>query len=423
MILVQCPHCERRYRTKTEVMGRPAVCSRCRKPFKIGDARPPFNWNEARTSLDSWIGVEPPEEKEELKHCIMCDAPLPPGDFRCPECGVNQLTGLVQKGRYTPSEVGKPSLWAHIPLNWVLGAAVALVVCLGIYWFFGMITGVASKAAGDLANQALVAPAIRFSRDGGDDIDFLQQFGGQINDSNLDRVLPLLNSPDAVIARAAMLLIGYGLITDVQPLVEMAETEGTSSLAMRVLRTIGPRRLAELSVDSSPAIRRSAALALCMVVELERDSETLRILAEPVPLPDRIRLLNERCRPRPNAVGRFAVVVARRRAPLIAEIEQVGNVFYMRLGNAEFRTSVTRQRTFEIPIEHWCAATGSGVDATAVRPLLAGTVVLQSPLGVGWQGSINLTAKQQIADRLPGFLPIPPPEPGRTMEIEVALER
>ncbi len=423
MILVQCPHCERRYRTKTEVMGRPAVCTRCRKPFKIGDARPPFNWNEARTSLDSWIGVEPPEEVEGLKHCIMCDAPMQPGDFRCPECGVNQLTGLVQKSRYSPAEPGRPSLWAHIPLNWILGVALVIVVGFAIYWFFGMVSRSASNVVDNLTDQALAAPAIRFLREGGDDFDFLRQFSGQVNDGNLARVLPLLKATDPTIARAAVLLIGYGRVTDVQPLVELAESEGTASQAMRVLRTIGPRRLAELSVDASPAIRRSAALALCLVVELDRDSETLRTLSEPASLSDRIRFLNERSRPRPQAVGRFAVAVARRRAPLAAEVEQVGNVFYMRLGATEFRTSVTRHRTFEIPIEHWCAATGPGVDATAVRPLLAGTVVLQSPLGVGWQGAINLTAKQPIPDRLPGFLPIPPPDPGRMIELEVALER
>ena len=66
MIRVQCPHCERRYRTVTEVMGKPAVCSKCKQTFRIGESRPPFQWKPTDLAEASWIGVQPPEEREKL---------------------------------------------------------------------------------------------------------------------------------------------------------------------------------------------------------------------------------------------------------------------------------------------------------------------------------------------------------------------
>jgi len=65
--------------------------------LKIGESRPPFEWKSTELAEDSWVGVEAPAEKVERKHCIMCDAPLRPGEIRCPECGANQVTGLVQR--------------------------------------------------------------------------------------------------------------------------------------------------------------------------------------------------------------------------------------------------------------------------------------------------------------------------------------
>ena len=99
VIRVLCPHCKRRYRTITEVMGREAVCHNCHVTFIIGQERPPFQWKQTDLAEDSWIGYVPPEKPEEIKHCIMCDAPLPSGSVRCPACGANQVTGIVHRSR------------------------------------------------------------------------------------------------------------------------------------------------------------------------------------------------------------------------------------------------------------------------------------------------------------------------------------
>jgi len=169
-------------------------------------------------------------------------------------------------------------------------------------------------------------------------------------------------------------------------------------------------------------VRRSAAVALCLLFELEPNEQTLRKLTEPISTADKIIALNELCRPRPQAVGLFHVVINDTRSPFLVEVEQVGQTFYLRVGSSEFRTSSLRYRTFEIPIERWCAATGSAMDLVAFRRMIGGVIVLQTPFGVGWHGTIHLTAKEPLSSELPGFLPIKPPKAGKTIEVKISLE-
>ena len=64
MIRVQCPYCQRRYRTMTEAMGKTAVCTGCNESFRIGEQRVPFQWKDTDLSEDSWIGGTCPKGEE-----------------------------------------------------------------------------------------------------------------------------------------------------------------------------------------------------------------------------------------------------------------------------------------------------------------------------------------------------------------------
>src|SRR5688572_22366192 len=136
VLRVQCPHCQRRYRTILEACGRTAVCTKCSKTFKIGESRPAFEWKSKDLAEDSWIGVPPPEEKKELRHCIMCDAPLPPNVVRCPECGANQVTGVVHRAKVEPPKQ-RVTIGSIIPLRMIV--LLSLLACIGLAGYYAIL--------------------------------------------------------------------------------------------------------------------------------------------------------------------------------------------------------------------------------------------------------------------------------------------
>jgi len=423
VIRVLCPHCKRRYRTVTEVMGRQAVCHNCHVVFVIGQERPPFSWKPTDLAEDSWIGVEPPSEKEELKHCIMCDAPLPPGTVRCPACGANQVTGVVHRQRAVDTPEKKTSFWHLLPWRYLIVAGAIALISLVTYWVVTALHRQAAQVGDELLDQNVVNTAARFLREAGDDYDFANRFANQITDENQERFVPRLSAGDPVIRRAVILLIGHGRLRQVGPIVAAAESGETAATAREVLQTIGPRRLAELSCDEREEVRVSAAKALRLLLNLPGDEATLQSLAEAIPIENKIAKLNQMCRPWPQATGSFVAVIKEQRCPSALRIEQVGRTFYMRIGMLEFRSRPDGSRLFEIPVEHWCAATGQAVDVARLRQLIAGMVTIESPYGAGWSGTVHLTVKQPVLTELPGFLPITPPDRGQTVEVPVTLER
>jgi len=424
VIRVQCPHCERRYRTVTEAMGKPAVCSKCKQTFRIGESRPPFQWQQTDLCEDSWIGCKPPEEREELRHCFMCDAPMLPGDVRCPECGANQITGMVHRSRYNAATEKKTSFGAHIPWRLIITGCVVLLLALGLYSFVSSLTQSAAELGEGLADQKLVQQAVKHLRERRYDYDFATKFGGRVNDENLERFLGMLSAEDPDIRRAATYLIGHGRIKTLAPIVEHAECQNTTirEAALQILQVMGPRPLVHFGADTTSWNRQPAIKALCLLFELEPNEQTLRKLDESRSTADMILTLNELCRPRPQAVGPFRVVINNNRSSFLVEVKQIGQVFYMKVGTNEFRTLSTEHRTFEIPIEQWCTSTGPALDIAGLRQMISGFVVLQTPLGVGWNGTIRLTAKQSLPDKLPGFLPVKPPTVGNTIETTITLE-
>jgi hypothetical protein len=347
---------------------------------------------------------------------------MQPGDVRCPDCGANQITGVVHRSRFDAATQTKRSVWAWIPLRWLLLAGAVVVVGASAYWAISSMSKSAAEIGSELADQGLVQRAANYLREGGDEYDFPTEFGGQVTDEDLPRFLKRLSAGDPNIRRAVILLIGHGRISNLEPIVTRAQAPGAEGHALEVLQVIGARRLVELSGDSSPQVRQSAAVALCLLFELERNEPTLRRLTEPIPAAEKIRTLNELCRPRPQAVGPFQVVVNHTRSPFPVEVEQIGRTFYLQVGSSAFRTSSLRHRTFEIPIERWCAATGSVMDLAALRRMIGGVIVLQTPLGVGWHGTIHLTVKQALSDELLGFLPVGPVPIGEAIEVRITLE-
>jgi len=235
VIRVQCPHCERRYRTVTEAMGKPAVCSKCKQTFRIGESRPPFQWKQTDLAEDSWIGVQPPEEREELRHCFMCDAPMQPGDVRCPDCGANQITGVVHRSRFDAATQAKPSFWTRIPIRWIITACVVAALGAVAYWVVSSMSKSAAEIGSELADQRLVQRAAKYLRENVDTYDFPAAFGGRINDENLPRFLKMLSAGDPDIRQAVILLIGHGRIRDLGPIVTQARAPGIDGNALKIL--------------------------------------------------------------------------------------------------------------------------------------------------------------------------------------------
>ena len=89
----------------------------------------------------------------------------------------------------------------------------------------------------------------------------------------------------------------------------------------------------------------------------------------------------------------------------------------------EFASVPGAGRQFEIPIEHYCAATGTAVSADYVRELMRGAVHLSSPTGVGWEGMIQANMRRTLDGPLPGFLPIERPAGEGSISVEIRLRR
>lgn len=421
MIRVACPHCGRTYRTMTEGMGKTAVCTKCRQSFRIGQARPKFTWRQTDLGEDSWIGVVPPEEKQELKHCIICDAPLAEGSVRCPACGANQVTGVVHRRR-TQASPGKVPIWSMIPVRLILVVVALVLVGAGVYRAVRAISESAATTSEQLVHQTILKRAVAHLRQGGDEHSFPREFSGEVTDDNLPSFVKMLSAGEADTRRAAALLIACGNVTQLRPILDRARDDANGSGVDQALEAIGSRRLVELSGHEDRQVRQAAAEALCRLSRLEPDEETISRLADATPVADKIRRLNTLCRPWPQAVGTFVVVIAEAKSPFTVTIEQIGRTFYMQVRSTEFRSFPTERRTFHIPIEQWCAATGSAVDVGAVRRLMSGSITLASPLGASWRGTVTLTMRGEVPALLPGFLPFEPPRRGDTIQERIGLE-
>lgn len=421
MIRVQCPHCKKPYRTEMEAFGRVAVCTRCSSSFSIGESRPPFQWRPTDLAEDSWIGVAPPEEKPELRHCIICDAPLQPDQVRCPACGANQVTGVVHRAK-PQLETQHTRVGPVIPLRLVIIIAVFGLIAAGGYWMILAIGRSVGKVGDELVDQRLVGTAARQLRDSGDEFAVATAYRGKVKDTNLPRFVQMLSAGDETIRRAAALLIGAGEATQLGPVLEWVKAHPAEEQNLNVLHAIGARRLVELSGHTEASVRSVAAEALCLLSQLPPDETTMQELAEAVPAAEKIDRLNKRCRPWPEAVGGFAVQVNETPATFPATVEQIGRTFYLHLGGYDFASLPGRQREFVIPIEYWCTATSPAIDPARLREQLTGTVTLTSSLGIGWTGAIDARLKRSM-HTLPGFLPMDPPKPGQALQGTIRFRR
>lgn len=422
MVRVQCPHCQRRYRTEIEAFGRTAVCTRCSRTFKIGESRPPFQWKHTDLAEDSWIGVPEPEEKREMKHCLICDAPLRPEMIRCPECGANQVTGVVHKQRRI--EPASASRWESFPLRPVLILLAIALIGGGVFWGIRLLSHKTAEMGEELADSTLAASVAGQLRGGAEPGDLAAKFAGRVTDANLRRFMSGLAAENPEARQAAVLLIGAGRVTHLEPLVAAARgADGRlRGSAREALAAMGPRRVVQLSCHEDEAVRRSAADALSVLFDLSRQDPRAARLDQPMRVEEKITLLNQLCRPWPLLEGPFVARIAEQVSPMTLVVEQVGKGFYLRIGLVEFTSSLEARR-FEIPIHRWCSATGTAVDERSVRELLAGRVLLEAPTGAEWTGWIELTPRRRISGPLPGFLPLPGAQAGQTIRTEIRLVR
>ncbi|HOA73093.1 MAG TPA: hypothetical protein PL151_00815 [Phycisphaerae bacterium] len=425
MIRVACPHCQRTFRTTTEAMGVTAVCSGCHQSFRIGEARPPFTWKPTSLAEDSWIGVEPPEEKKEIKHCIICDAPLGDDAIRCLACGANQITGLVHKPRNRPVQDVKAPFWALLPIKPLIVVAVVAAIGMGVFVAIKSMFKAAVDDGLEMAQVRMIRKAAQDLANGMDPDDFAVTHAGRVTDKNLPRALEMLNAGDAMIRAAAAPLIACGKITQVQPIVDKAKSTDAAlaSGAIQILQALGPRRLVELSVDDQAEVRRPAAEALCLLFKIPLDDRTLEMLSSADAPARRIDQLNRLCRAWPRAVGTFSLVMGEEVAPLPAVIEQIGRTFYLQIGTGRFVSEFDTERTFVIPVEKWCAATGVAVDPKEVRSWISGTLTLASPYGAGWEGELRVQALRKLASAPPGFLPVGELDGNETVVMPVVLQQ
>jgi len=422
MIRVACPHCQRRYRTQTEGMGKTAVCTGCRKTFRIGEVRLPFQWKQIDLGEDSWIGVEAPKEKKELRNCIICQAPLDDNALNCPECGANQITGIVRRSQPRQTKL-KSSIWSALPLKVIAAVAALAVLGLGGYWSCRAITRTAMETGETAAYTAMARQAAEILNKGGDQASVAAQFAGRVDDQNLPAFVGMLSAGRDDIRRAAVLLIGCGSFTNLRPVLDMAGNAATREDGITLLEAIGNRRLVTLSNHERTEARQAAAEGLCLLAGLKPEAGTLAQLSQAGTDGEKIARLNELCRSYPAATGRFTVTIDGTTSSFAVAIDQIGTRFYLKVGQTEFRTTPDLVRTFEIPVDRWCAATGVALDAAAIRRMLTGSIRLTSPLGASWRGQVTVTARTRLEPPLPGFLPITPPAAGQTTEAPVILDR
>ncbi len=410
-----------------EAFGRVAVCTGCHQTFKIGESRPPFEWKPTSLAEDSWIGVAPPEEKREVRHCIMCDAPMEPDAVRCPACGANQVTGIVHRSKPEPVTEQRRIL-AVLPLRLIVVLCVFAAIAIGGYYAILAI----GRSAGDVTDQmvdtGIARRAATFLKDGGDEYAFADQFAGRVTDQNLPRFVRMLSSGDATIRQAAALLIGSGQIARLGPILE-AGAESGSEDALRALHAIGMRRLARMSSEGDEAARTEAARAMLLLCGVERSSSNLQSLSAAVPVPEKIQRINALGRPWPEAVGGFGVVIGETPAPFTVTVEQIGRMFYLKIGAFEFHTAWGGQKElpplprFSIPASRWSAATGGTMNIASLEELFGGFISLGSDTGFGWAGKVRVQGRQDVPGRLPGFLPLDTPGRGETVTADIVLRR
>ncbi len=408
----------------TEGMGKTAVCTGCREAFRIGSARPSFAWKPTELAEDSWIGVEAPAEKKELKHCIMCQAPLEDDAVRCMACGANQITGLVHRKR-TPAttQAGSP-IWSILPIRTLLVLAAVALVGTGIIWGVRSLFSSVADSGVEMARHRMILAAAKAVAGGQDESEFTAKFAGRVDDQNLPRFLEMLEAGDPMIRKAAPVLIACGKVKQVGPIVEKLSSKEPSVAegATRILQAIGARRLVNLSNDADAAVRRSAAGALCGMFKLKNDPSTLENLAAPLDAAEKVERLNKLCRLWPRAVGSFTVIIDGQPAPMPARVEQLGRGFDLQIGSGTFTSDPDAERTFVIPLEKWCAATGVAVDARQVNEWVGGRITLTSPFGVGWEGEARVTARKELTGPPPGFLPVGKLQRDETVVLPVQLE-
>lgn len=424
MIRVACPHCGRTFRTMTEGMGKTAVCSGCGDSFRIGEARPKFEWKDRVLAEESWVGVEAPKEKQEVRHCIMCQAVLDDDAVRCPACGANQVTGLVQRA---PVKVAEPkrSLRDLLPWNWIIGAAVVAIVVVVMVWGVQMIFRSAEETGQEIVNQRIILEAGRFLDSIGDPGEFERKYNGQVTDENLPRYMLALQAADPVIRHGGARLIGVGQVSKLGPVVELAgqpNAQGADA-ALEALRAIGPPRLVELSNHADEQVRVPAAKALAMISGLGDNPAAAKRLAEPATTAEKVKTLNALTRPYPAAVGSLAIVIEGRQHSSPAQVAQYGRVFVLRIGRYEFWSDPQQERSFTIPIEQWCAATSSWLTPREAKTYVSGTVKLASPFGAGWEGTAEVAARKPLEDGPPGFLPTGKLNVGQKATLEVKLAK
>jgi len=428
MIAVLCPHCEHRYRTMTEGMGRDVVCKHCDQPFKVGEKRPPESWKIPDLGLDTWIGIEPPDEDEEqdrVVHCIMCDVPLKPGTTICTDCGANQITGVVQRHRYREPEPKRTSVGTILPTRWIAVLMLMAAIGAGGIWVIIKIAHSINTATTEVTDIQLINSVHDRLGAGDDLIAIRERFGGRITDQNLPRFTRKLLADKESIARATQMLVGCGRFKNLQPILVLAKENGRSrGRVAAVLDVIGERRLIQLSCDDDESIRKAAAGALRYFLNDQvANDQTISRLMEHTRVADKQDFYNRLGRTWPEATGTFVVEVQGVRSDFQVHVQQFGQTFYFAIGTREFRNNHGDGRHMAITIDRWCEATGQAVDATAVRDLLGGTVRLSSPIGAGWKGTIELVLRTPVNGELPGFLPFEVQKVGETMAVSVRLVR
>ncbi|MBN1491023.1 MAG: hypothetical protein JXA69_13990 [Phycisphaerae bacterium] len=423
MVRVQCPHCQRRYRTQISAFGMTAVCSKCFETFKIGESRPPFEF-EPKPGLaeDSWIGVEVPKEEAVLPHCAFCDAAMEPGSAVCLECGRNQVTGVVQKIS-APQPEEAVAWWHLVPVRPLLVGLAVVILVGGAYWLFRSFAMSAAGMGDALADEALVLQVARQIRAGEDPDTLARQYAGEVTDANLMRFVERLEARDQAVREALVILIGSGAATQLEPVLALEATPDKAAIVRAALEAIGARRLVALACHDDPLVRASAAKALCVRFGLSRDDKTIGSLAEAVPIAEKTATLNELCGRWPRATGEFVVIIGETVSPFVVVIEQAGRTFYLRAGAAEFVSLASERPAFEIRVPAWCAATGAGGGEAILAATVAGSIRLQPASQLGWEGTARVVARRDCSDALLGFLPVGAIKSGDQLELPVRLER
>lgn len=417
-----------------EAFGRTAVCTKCAQPFKIGASRPPFQWKNTDLAEDSWIGVPEPEEKKPLtKHCITCDAPLRPDMVACPECGTNQVTGVVRKprGARRSDEDDRIPWWTMVPIRPIAIVVAVVLIAAGVFYVAKSLGRKGVELGDEMADAGMVKRAETQLNAGEDETTLAPKFAGVVKDANIQRFANMLASGSPSMRRAVTMLIAEGQQTNLEPVVAVARSEdpAAAQAGLGALWAIGPRRLVELSNHEdadAPAraaqARTQAAKALTMLFALDPADSRIAKLGNAMDAGQKTRLLNEICRPWPELIGTFAVTIGETQSRFTVRVDQVGKAFYLKTGRGEFPTD-RGLRQFTIPIRRWCAATGSAVDARSVGELMSGVVVLTSPTGAKWEGQITVTARRELIPPLPGFLPLEGLRVGQTHEAPILLVR